>query len=240
MKKLFSISFIIFFFSSSSFLITFSLLIWLLTKHFDKRLVLLHKYTQLWGSLYISLVPGWHIKIKGKENINPKKVYMIVANHLSQLDILSASFLPINFKWVSKSEAFKVPIIGWSMRLNECVELKRGDKKSIIEMVKDASKAIDKGSSIFIFPEGTRSKTGEINEFKPGAFIIAKRKKISILPIAISGTNKILPRDGLNFEPKGNINYTILPEITYDEYKDMDTNEIAKIVQEKISNTIKS
>lgn len=234
MKKAFSIFFFVYFFVAGIPLLFVSLTIWVITKPFDKRLTALHYFTQLWAAMYIYTIPGWHIKIKGKENYDKKKVYMMVANHQSHLDILSTSFLLFHFKWVSKAEVFKIPIIGWNMSLNNYVKLRRGDKKSIIAMVKDASKAIDDGSSIFIFPEGTRSIDGNLRQFKSGAFIIAKRKKIPILPIVINGTREIIQKDTLDFEPKGNMEYIVLPEIPYSEYKDMETGEIANMVRDRI------
>ncbi len=234
MRKAFSIFFFIYFYTAGIPLFIVALFIWLITKPFDKRLAVLHYFTQIWGAFYIFSIPGWHINLIGKKNYDKKKVYMMVANHQSQLDILSTSYLFFHFKWVSKAEVFKVPIIGWNMSLNNYVKLRRGDRKSILEMVKDASKAIDNGSSIFIFPEGTRSTTGTLRPFKSGAFIIAKRKKIPILPIVINGTREIVPKDTLNFNPKGNIEYIVLPPITYEEYKDMETQEIANMVRDRI------
>jgi len=240
MKKAFSIFFFIYFFLAGFPLIIIAVIIWLVTKPFDKRLATLHYFTQVWGAMYIFSIPGWHFKLIGKENYNKKKVYMMVANHQSQMDILATSYLFFHFKWVSKAEVFKVPIIGWNMSLNKYVKLRRGDKKSILQMVKDASKAIDNGSSVFIFPEGTRSTTGNLRPFKTGAFIIARRKKIPILPIVINGTREILSKDTLDFEPKGNIEYRVLPEIPYNDYKDMDNNELAKMVRDKIKVYVKA
>jgi len=100
---------------------------------------------------------------------------MIVSNHQSQLDTLVAFGLFFPFKWISKAEVFRLPFIGWNMTLNRYIKLKRGDRKSIQKMMTECEKMISKGNSLYFFPEGTRSKTGIIKPFKPGAFILAKR-----------------------------------------------------------------
>ena len=240
MKKVFSIFFFIYFYLVGFPLIIVSAIIWFVTKPFDKRLAVLHYFTQLWGAFYIFSIPGWHFKLIGKENYDKRKVYMMVANHQSQLDILATSYLFFHYKWVSKAEVFKVPVIGWNMSLNNYVKLRRGDKKSVLQMVKDASKAIDNGSSIFIFPEGTRSSTGTLRQFKSGAFVIARRKKIPILPIVINGTREILSKGTLSFSPKGKIEYMVLKEIPYEEYKDLDNNEVANLVRDRIKIHVRS
>jgi 1-acyl-sn-glycerol-3-phosphate acyltransferase len=217
-----------------------ALLLWLITSNFDRERKIMHWFTQLWGAIYIRSVPTWKITIEGKENINKKQVYIMVANHQSQFDILSSSLLFTHFKWISKSEVFKIPIVGWAMRLNRYIELKRGDRQSVIRMVKDSVNNIKRGNSIFIFPEGTRSDTGELRKFKSGAFIIAKRTKTPILPIVINGTRDILPKGTLFLNPTGHIHYRILPAINYEEYKNMDTDEIATMVRNKISEALKS
>jgi len=238
-KYVFTAIFFIYFFALGSIMYLIALLLWLITFKFDKKRKATHWFTQFWGAMYIWPVPTWKITVKGKENIDKKQVYMMVANHQSQFDILSTSLLFTHFKWVSKSEVFNIPIVGWAMRLNKYIELKRGDKRSVIKMVKDAERNIKEGSSVFIFPEGTRSDTGELKKFKPGAFIIAKRTKAPILPIVINGTRKILPKGTLFLNPKGHIYYEILKPIPYEDYKNMDTDEIADMVRNIISERLK-
>jgi 1-acyl-sn-glycerol-3-phosphate acyltransferase len=137
----------------------------------------------------------------------------MVANHLSLLDILVIFRLFSHFKWVSKIENFRVPFVGWNMSLNRYIKLKRGDRDSVIEMMKACEKTLGEGNSIMMFPEGTRSPTGKIRAFKPGAFEIAVKTGRPILPIAIEGTADALPKRGFVLRGRHPIKISVLEEI---------------------------
>ncbi|MFP4193343.1 MAG: lysophospholipid acyltransferase family protein [Desulfobacterales bacterium] len=203
----------------------------LATMAFDRRLVVLQQLTCFWGALYTWIIPAWRINIRGKENIEPKKPYVVVSNHQSLLDILVLFNLFFHFKFVSKSEIFKIPLIGWNMHLNRYIELKRGDKRSISKMMTDCKKALDQGNPVLIFPEGTRSPDGRIREFKPGAFILALEQKVPVLPIVISGTNRALPKYSFNFHGSHDIRVRVLPEIPYEKFAGMSPEEAADMVR---------
>ena len=239
MKSFTSALYYIFFFTTGVPLLTIALLVWALSRPFDKRLYYLHLYTQYWTAFALLIIPGWKITVIGRKKIDNSKAVVFVSNHQSEFDIMVVSKLFAHFKWISKSEVFKVPIIGWNMRLNKYVELKRGDRKSIVQMIKDSVETIKKGSSIFIFPEGTRSKTGVLRPFSSGAFVIAKRAKIGIQPIAISGTKNILEKDGWMLNYKANVTITILDVIPYETIKDMETSDIANMVRKQITEYVK-
>ena len=209
-------------------------LIWLITRPFDRRLRLLHLFTCFWGSFYTWIMPPWRIRIEGRENIRKGATYMVVSNHQSQLDILVAFRIFFHFKWVSKIEIFKIPIIGWNMSLNRYIKLKRGDKESIEKMMKECEDRIDEGSSVYFFPEGTRSRDGSVKEFKLGAFQLAKKKRIPILPIVIGGTNKALPKYSLNFHGTQRILVRVCKEIPYQAFEHLTVEETARMVRELI------
>ena len=233
-NRIISLIFLLFIGISSAFLFLIALMIWFVTVLFDKRLKILHLYSCFWASIYLWFMPAWSVTIKGKQNIDKNKTYVVVSNHQSLLDILVVFRIFFHFKWVSKIEIFRIPFIGWNMRLNKYIALKRGDKESVQEMFDDCNKAISQGSSVYIFPEGTRSKTKELRSFKPGAFVLAKDNKVPILPIVISGTRKALPKYSLNFHGKNPIHIEILPEIPYAEFQDMPIEELSSNVREKI------
>ena len=159
-----------------------AVVVWAVTAPFDKRRRALHQFTCFWASLYTWTNPAWRVSITGRENIDPKQTYVMVANHLSLLDILVLFRLFKDFKWVSKAEIFKVPAVGWNMRLNRYIPLKRGDRASIREMMTACDATIRGSSSIMMFPEGTRSKTGKLREFKTGAFDLARSTGTPIIP----------------------------------------------------------
>jgi len=232
--RIIAIGFLGFIALSSMIFFLFALVIWLTTVLFDKRLHILHYFTSFWASLYIWAMPAWSVSIEGRKHIR-KKTYVVVSNHQSLLDILVAFRIFFPFKWVSKAEIFKIPFIGWNMTLNRYIKLIRGDKESIRRMLQDCRKALANGSSVFMFPEGTRSETGRLKAFKPGAFLLAKENKLPILPIAINGTNSALPKHSLNFHGIHEIKVNILPEVPYETFAHLTDNETAAMVRTSIA-----
>jgi 1-acyl-sn-glycerol-3-phosphate acyltransferase len=108
------------------------------------------------------------------------------------VDILLISHLPWEMKWLSKSEFFRIPLLGWLMRLSGDVPLVRDNAKSIVTAMKECEKRLDQRVSVMIFPEGTRSSGGELGEFKDGAFKLAVTAQVPILPLVVHGTGTAL------------------------------------------------
>ena len=202
---------------------------------FDRRLVWLHMFTSFWACLYLWAMPAWSVTAAGREKIRRDATYIVVSNHQSQLDILVAFRLFFPFKWVSKTEVFRLPFIGWNMVLNRYIRLKRGDKESIRQMMAACEKALARGCSVFFFPEGTRSKTGELKPFKPGAFILAHKMKLPILAVAIDGTRNALPKHSVNFHGRHAFRVEVLEEIPYAAFARLSVEETAEMVRQKIA-----
>ena len=131
------------------------------------------------------------------------------------LDILVLFRIFVHFKWVSKIENFRVPLIGWNMSLNRYIKLKRGDRASVLRMLQACQKTLAEGSSIMMFPEGTRSPDGSLRAFNPGAFELALNSQRPILPIAIQGTSEALPKRGFVLQGRHPIRVTVLDELPY-------------------------
>ncbi len=216
---------------TSVFFFLTALLIRLVTWPFDRRQAVLQQFTCFWAALYTWIIPAWKIRIEGRENLAGKTSRVVVSNHQSLLDILVLFNLFFHFKFVSKAEIFRVPLIGWNMYLNRYIKLTRGDKKSVARMLKDCEKAISEGSSVLIFPEGTRSPDGRIKTFKTGAFIVAQRMKAPILPIVISGTNAALPKYSLNFHGTYEIMLRVLEPVPYESFADLQPEDAAEMVR---------
>jgi len=212
-----------------------ALVIWLLTVLVDKRLVLLHLFTSFWASVYLWAMPAWSVRVQGRNTVRLRDRYVIVSNHQSVLDILVAFRLFFPFKWVSKAEAFKIPFIGWNMYLNRYIKLKRGDKKGIAKMFVDCEMALADGNSLFVFPEGTRSESGSLKPFKSGAFILAKKMMVPILPVVISGTRDALPKHSLNFHGSHKVSIKVLEPVPYERFADLSAKDIAEMIRDIIA-----
>jgi len=155
-RTLFSVVFWVFLTLTSLLCFPIAVLVWAVTVPFDRRLRALHLFTCFWASLYTWFNPFWPVTIEGKEHIRRDGTYVMVANHQSLLDILVLFRLFVHFKWVSKEEIFRVPCVGWNMRMNRYIPLRRGDKASVMEMMRRCAETLAEGSSIMMFPEGTR------------------------------------------------------------------------------------
>lgn len=238
-NRLVSYIFLVFIALTSILFFCIALLLRVVTYPFDRRLRLLHLFTCFWGSFYTWTMPAWRIRVEGRENVRKDATYMIASNHQSQLDILVAFRLFFHYKWVSKTEIFSVPLIGWNMTLNRYVKLKRGDKESIAQMLRECEMHLDEGSSIFMFPEGTRSPDGKVKDFKLGAFEMALKKKVPILPIVISGTNKALPKYSMNFTGVQKIYIKIFEEIPYSAFENLSAEDTAQMVRQFIIEKLK-
>ena len=174
-----------------------ALVVWLVTVPFDRRLRLLHLYSCAWASFYTYIFPFWRIAIRGRARIRNDRAYVLVSNHQSWLDILVLFQLYRHFKWVSKASVFSAPFIGWNMRLNRYIAIRRGDAHDAQRMMTDCVATLASGSSIMMFPEGTRPLDGHLRPFKHGAFTLAKEQAVPILPIVLDGTLEALPKHGL-------------------------------------------
>lgn len=234
-NRIIAIFFLIFIGASSAVMFIAALVLWAGTVWWDRRLVWLHMFTSFWACIYLWTMPAWSVKALGREKIRRKATYVVVSNHQSSLDILVAFRLFFPFKWVSKAEMFRVPFIGWNMSLNNYIKIVRGDDGSRRKMMSACKKALGKGCSLFFFPEGTRSRTGQLRPFKPGAFILAHQMKLPILPVVINGSKDALPKESLNFHGRHDIRIQVLDEIPYTAYRDMDIAQTAKMVRERIA-----
>ncbi|MBI3769418.1 MAG: 1-acyl-sn-glycerol-3-phosphate acyltransferase [Deltaproteobacteria bacterium] len=199
-----------------------ALVVWAVTVAFDRRLRALHLYACAWASLYTYVFPYWTVRVRDRGRIRDGATYVLVANHQSLLDILVLFRLYKHFKWVSKESIFRVPFIGWNMSLNRYIAIRRGDRSDAQRMMAACGAALEGGSSIMIFPEGTRSPDGELHGFRHGAFTLALRHHVPILPIVLDGTLDALPKHGLTLHERADIVIQVLEPIATDGFADAD------------------
>jgi 1-acyl-sn-glycerol-3-phosphate acyltransferase len=210
---LFSFLYWTFFVVSLPFLFVPQAILFLLAAPFDRRRLVVHLYGCFWGVLYVWLNPIWRVRYEGRHHLPWNGPAVIVANHLSLLDILVIYGLFRPFKWVSKAEIFRFPFVGWNMRLNDYVAIRRGDRESIRQMLAHCRRHLDAGSPVMIFPEGTRSEDGVLQPFKDGAFKLACEAGCPVIPVAVAGTFAALPKTGMRLRQPMRAVVRVLPPI---------------------------
>ena len=220
---------------SSIALFPIAVLLFLVTVAFDSRRVVMHRFTSFWASLYTWLNPAWPVRIHGRRRLYAAGPTVMVANHLSLLDILVMFRLQTHFKWVSKQENFRVPFVGWNMTMCGYIPLRRGTATSVTAMMRLCDQALEGGSSIVMFPEGTRSATGRLRSFKPGAFEIARRNGVPIQPIVIRGTGDALPKQGFVLQGRHPISIEVLDPIPSEEVEKLEPEEMMARVRDTIA-----
>jgi 1-acyl-sn-glycerol-3-phosphate acyltransferase len=167
-----------------------------------------HFIAKLWAS--ISIYPFYKINIEGLENLPSSDTPAVyVSNHQSFLDIYTLLSLGKSFKFISKTGIFVIPIIGWAMSMMGVVPLKRMDPRSQVDCLKRCMELLKKGASVFFFPEGTRSKDGRLGSFKKGAFTVAAKTGVAVVPITLMGTGKIMPTGSEGILNHGNVRVII-------------------------------
>ncbi|MDY6797068.1 MAG: 1-acylglycerol-3-phosphate O-acyltransferase [Actinomycetota bacterium] len=155
-----------------------------------------------WWSRFNCYITPIRVTVTGKENIAGKQSYIVVSNHQSSYDIfLLFGWLGIDLKWVIKTELRKYPIFGYAVEKGGNIVIDRSKKKEAYRELQKAKQKITGGTSIIMLPEGTRSRTGQLGEFKKGAFWLAQELDLPILPVSITGTREILPPKTLNLFP---------------------------------------
>lgn len=213
MRRVFSVLFWSFFAVSGLAYFLVACLLWLLTLPFDRQRRINHLWSCVWASTYAYAYPGWSVRVTGRDLIQKGQAYVLVANHTSIADIVLLFALFRQFKWVSKTAVFKYPLLGWNMSLSKYVPLERGDKASIDRMMESCRGWLRHGMSVLMFPEGTRSKDGRLQNFKHGAFTLAKDVGVPVVPIAIHGGHLVIPKNRGTFAPKADLWVQVLPPI---------------------------
>ncbi len=188
-----------------------------------------------WWAISICRASGVEVTVTGTEPLDPEKPYIFAANHQSQFDIfVLQGFLGIDFRWLAKKELFTVPIWGPAMLRAGYIPIDRSHGRKAIKSLNEAAKKIAAGTSVIIFPEGTRSKDGKLHKFKAGAMVLAIKSGIPLVPVAILGTYEILPKGKLLMKP-GKVEIRVGNPIETKNYNSKDKHKLAKVMQEAVS-----
>ncbi|MFH0771862.1 MAG: lysophospholipid acyltransferase family protein [Candidatus Omnitrophota bacterium] len=201
---------------------------------FDKNRKIAHAQCFWWSDAVTALNPYWDVKVEGLENIDNNKTYVAVSNHQSLADIILMYKTKMQFKWVAKESLFRIPVLGWNMRLAKHISLRRGEFSSIKNVYKEAAGWLRLGISVVFFPEGTRSNDLSIGEFQSGAFKLAIKEKVPILPILIKGTRGAIPKGSWRFKTKISCLIKVLPPIDSSVYLPADYDRLRDLARARL------
>lgn len=178
--------------------------------------------------------PAWHIRVLGEKVENPRHPYVVVSNHQSLADIPVVSHLPWEMKWMGKEELFKLPIIGWMMHLSADIKVDRKTARSGAAALIAAQKVLAQKCSVMIFPEGTRTLDGRVRAFADGAFHLAIRAKVPIIPVALEGTFDCIPKNSWKFGKPSDILLKVLAPIDTSGFTTDRVAELRELVRRRI------
>lgn len=174
----------------------------LLASFFDKDGGIQHGFARLWSRMILGTV-GAKVQVRGLEQIDTGRAYIYAVNHLSALDIpILYKYLPFQFRILAKKELFRYPFMGWHLRRSGQIPV---DQQNIRGTVRSINRAVDSlhgKMPIVIFPEGGRSADGKLQAFMSGAFYLAIKAQVDVVPMAISGTFEMLPINSFHIRPR--------------------------------------
>ncbi|MDE5709048.1 MAG: 1-acyl-sn-glycerol-3-phosphate acyltransferase [Alistipes sp.] len=205
---------------------------------FDRARRTVHELSRILVRIFFFIPPFWRQRVIGREYVDKDKSYVIVLNHNTVIDIPTLYYLPLNFRWVSKREVFRVPFFGQFLVLHGDICIDRGRAAEAKEqMVQKGRVWLGRGASVAVFPEGTRSKDGEIHRFKTGAFALAKEAGVEILPVVFDGTASLI-RKNLLFNWGNRITIRVLPPVPVERVVSTEIHELAQQVHDSMADAL--
>ena len=231
---MFTLLFGIYTFVICTVMLLLSVVAFVLTVPFDKQRKVVHELSRALVYMFVMVPPMWKRRVEGLEHIEKDKPYVIVINHQSMIDIMMLYLVPMTFRWVSKREVYRIPFIGRFLLLHGDITIDRKQgSKAMRKVMEKGQMWLGRGVSVAMFPEGTRSKDGEIHRFKAGAFALAKEAGVGILPVVMDGSTTM-------FKPSMMVNWRnefvirVLPPVTAEEVAQTDQSELMEQVREKM------
>jgi 1-acyl-sn-glycerol-3-phosphate acyltransferase len=211
-----------------------TLVVFPFTVPFDPSRRAVHEISRGISMIFFRTAPMWHTRVEGLENVDKNKVYVIVLNHRSMVDIPMLYWLPLNFRWISKSSARKIPFIGPYMWLHGdiLIPLDKPRKAAAMAMTDGVMWLKDRKVCVSVFPEGTRSKTGEIGRFKPTAFALAREAGVAILPVVLDGSD-VAGKNG-RLPWRHTFTVRVLPAVSAEKVATRDPREIMEETRERM------
>jgi len=184
----------------------------------------------------ILAVGGVSLRVSGLNHIDPRRQYIFMVNHQSNVDIpvLLQSLPGFQLRWLAKKEILWVPFLGWAMWAARHIPVDRGDRNDALRSLKKAKERMAAGISIVFFPEGTRSSAGELLPFKRGGLLLAAKTQTPIVPVTIDGSWKILAKGNWRFR-RGEIQVTVGMPVSLEDYRPGNLRALATRVRDLIA-----
>ncbi len=188
---------------------------------------------------FISGIVGMKVTLRGGDNLKAGQPYILAVNHQSQFDIFALQgYLNIDFRWLAKKELFAIPIFGYSMKRAGYISVDRSRGRQALKSLYAAAERIAAGSSVVIFPEGTRSPDGKLQKFKSGGMVLAIKSGVPIVPVAICGTHEVLPKGKLLSRP-GRVTINVGKPIDLSGFKMAQKQELAEQLHDEVATLVR-
>ncbi len=172
-----------------------------------------YEYARSWSRLLLRMC-GIRVTLSGRDQLDPTARYIYVANHSSLFDIpVILASVPDNVRIMYKRELERIPVFGWALKISPFIAIERERARQAADVLQNVVSTMASGSSVLVFPEGTRSEDGNVGAFRRGAFSLAVRSGRTIVPLAIKGTAAILPKNTRRING-GNVIIRIFPPVT--------------------------
>lgn len=209
----------------------------LATRHSDPDRYRVGRLLRHAAVLAIRVNPFWDFRVYDDVHPDARRPYLFVANHRSLADVFLVALFPWEMKFLSKRSVFRIPLLGWQMRVAGDIPLERGDRESAKQAIEAVRDRLARRLSVIVFPEGTRSADGTLGVFREGAFRLAIEMQVDVVPLAIAGTEMALPKHALVFQ-KTAATATVLPPVSVAGLRSEDAPRLAERVRGEIARAI--
>jgi 1-acyl-sn-glycerol-3-phosphate acyltransferase len=205
----------------------------------DRHGKFVYRINQFW-TWVILRVGAIAVRVQGLENVDPKRSYVFMVNHQSNIDIpvLIQSLRAFQLRWIAKKELLRVPFFGWAMWATKHIVVDRSDPLDAVRSLARAKERISAGLSVVVFPEGTRSRDGRLLRFKKGGFLLAVETQTTIVPITINGSANVLPAGAWRLRP-GTIEVIVEKPVPIDGFRPGNLRLLSDQVRNRIAANLK-
>jgi 1-acyl-sn-glycerol-3-phosphate acyltransferase len=197
----------------------------------DPRRLRTGRWFRRLGRLLAKINP-WNLDISGLQHIRAGQVYVIVSNHQSLADIPVVAHLNVDTKWLAKAELFRVPVLGWMLKMAGDVPVERSNRSKSARALLQCARYLRQGCSMVFFPEGTRSLDGKVLPFNEGPFQLAIREQVPVLPVVVEGSGNALPRNSWLFGPSLRIRLRVLEPVPVEGWDTRQTGALRDVVRQ--------